>query len=179
MIYLGYGSNCHMEQMARRCPAAIPLGWKRLKGQRLVFRGVADCIPDKDAEVYVSVWRITEACERALDIYEGCHPDGSGMYWKDYLPIRTPQGDERALIYRMNSEGMMPPTAYYLGVIEQGYRDFRMPARAWKILCAAQRDSWDDKAPSNIERQRHRRNGRPALCRYPAQRPAVIAATAK
>src|SRR5215469_15674550 len=99
-IMFAYGSNSNIKQMAIRCPRATPLGWKRLKGQRLVFRGVADCIPEQGAEVYVSVWRITEACERALDNYEGCRPDGSGMYWKDYLPIRTAQGDERALIYR-------------------------------------------------------------------------------
>jgi hypothetical protein len=51
------------------------------------------------------------------------------------------------LIYIMNSTGIFPPSADYLRVIQEGYRDFCMPQKAYRLLHAAVRASWDDKAP--------------------------------
>lgn len=161
MIYFAYGSNLHVEQMARRCPRAKPIQRFKLHGWRLVFRGVADCVPDAQSDCWGGVWRITPDCERELDVYEGVR---SGMYWKDYIPIKpTARGEDAMLIYRMNSDGIMPPSEYYFRVIEQGYRDFDMPKDGRAALRRALRASWDDKAPSWIEHQRHSRNGRPRL----------------
>jgi hypothetical protein len=160
-VMFAYGSNLNLAQMARRCPAAVPLGRWRLADWRLVFRGVADCIPEPGAVCYGGVWRITPRCEHALDAYEGI---GSGMYAKTYIPIkRTPQGETELLIYTMNSTGIMPPSESYYDVIKRGYRDFRMPRAAHKLLREALEESWDDKAPTFRERQRYRRNGRPTL----------------
>jgi gamma-glutamylcyclotransferase (GGCT)/AIG2-like uncharacterized protein YtfP len=169
-LYFAYGSNLHVEQMSRRCPLAVSLGRMRLPGWRLIFRGVADIVPDESTVCYGGVWRITRRCEAALDQYEGV---AGGMYRKEYIALETtPDGIEEMLVYTMNSTGVMPPSERYLGIIEQGYRDFAMPKRAWRGLDRAVRESWDDKAPSYIERQRRRRDGRPTL----AERPAGIAA---
>ena len=174
-LMFAYGSNLHLEQMARRCPAAVPLGRLRLKDWRLVFRGVADCIQEPGAICYGGVWRITPACEKALDVYEGV---ASGLYEKVYIPVkRTPHGETEMLIYCMLSTGIAPPSKYYLGVIRDGYRDHRMPKAAHRLLDDAVRESYDDKAPTHIERRRYRRKGRPELAPYPpkpaCQRPAL------
>lgn len=164
-LMFAYGSNLNVEQMARRCPDAEPLGRLRLKGWQLVFRGVADVIREDGAICYGGVWRITPRCEVALDAYEGI---GSGMYRKEYIRIKpTKLGETEMLVYVMNSTGIMPPSRYYLNVIKQGYRDHSMPKGAFNLLDEAVRDSWDDKAPSHIERQRTRRTGRPQLATYP------------
>lgn len=164
-LYYAFGSNLHKGQMARRCPAAVSLGRLKLPGWRLVFRGVADCIPEEGAYCWGGVWRITPACEEALDDYEGVQ---HGLYRKEYIPIkRTADGQTRMLIYCMNSNGIMPPSQGYLDVIQEGYFDHKMPKAAHAALDQAVRDSWDDKAPSWIERQRYRRKGCPALAWRP------------
>ena len=68
-----------------------------------------------------------------------------------------------ALIYIMNSTGIFPPSADYLSVIQEGYRDFCMPQKAYRLLHEAVRASWDDKAPSDLERRRYEHEGRPKL----------------
>lgn len=165
MLYFAYGSNLHIEQMSKRCPAAKPNGRLRLPNAKLVFRSVADCIPAPGEVCYGGVWRITPACERVLDIYEGV---ASGMYNKEYIQIkRTREGDTEMLIYTMNSTGIMPPTAYYLNVIRQGYRDFAMPKAARALLRKAVADSHDDKAPTYREVMRRQRDGWPKLAPRP------------
>jgi hypothetical protein len=171
-LMFAYGSNLNIGQMAKRCPDAEPLGRMRLANWRLVFRGVADVIQEPGAVCYGGVWRITPRCEYALDLYEGIK---SRMYRKEYIQIKPGKhGETRMMVYVMNSTGIMPPSDYYLGVIEEGYRDHRMPKDAYKRLEEALRGSWDDKNPSHIERQRRRRNGRPTLAAYP-EMPAMPA----
>ena len=164
-LCFAYGSNLNIAQMAQRCPAAEPLYRLRLQGWRLVFRGVADCIQEEGAVCYGGVWRITPACERALDAYEAV---ASGMYRRVFLKLKQPSlGEARMLIYCMNSTGIMPPSEYYLDVIREGYRDFSMPRAAHTMLNRAVRDAWDDKAPSPVERHRYHRTGRPRLAARP------------
>lgn len=38
-LYLAYGSNLNLEQMAYRCPTAKPVGQVVLKDYQLLFRG--------------------------------------------------------------------------------------------------------------------------------------------
>lgn len=168
MLYFAYGSNLNKWQMARRCPRAVSLGRLKLPDWRLVFRGVADLIPDEGAFCWGGVWRITPECERALDYYEGV---ASGLYRKETIPIEPlADGTNEMLVYVMNSDGVFPPSESYLASIVKGYRDFRLPKSARAALNRAVAESWDDKAPSHMERQRHRRNGRPRL----AERPKVV-----
>ena len=158
MLYFAYGSNLNKANMRRRCPRALPVGRFMLDDARLVFRGVADCIYEPGATCPGALWRITEECEHALDCYEGW----PRLYRKEYVPVTKFGGETTIMLYVMNSTGIMPPSQGYLDTIRQGYRDFGMKQAP---LDAAVKASWDDKAPSHVERQRHRRKGRPVLAR--------------
>ena len=37
--YLAYGSNLNIDQMAWRCPDAVPLGTAEIPNYRILFRG--------------------------------------------------------------------------------------------------------------------------------------------
>jgi hypothetical protein len=132
MYYLAYGSNLNRRQMAYRCPAAVPIGTVIVPDMRLVFRGVADIEDHRGAELHCGVWKITKACERALDRYEGV---SSGLYVREFkvLALTDRRGKERiedALIYRMDASYYAPPGAEYLNAIAEGYRDFSLPPGA-------------------------------------------------
>lgn len=165
-LYFAYGSNMNVRQMAYRCPDADPVGYMYLDHWRLVFRGVADIVPDGKARCPGGVWVISEEDERKLDLYEGVR---SGLYRKVYLPIEAFrwQGFEYKwmLVYVMNSTGIFPPSQYYLDGIVEGYRDFHMPEKGRKLLDAALQAAWDDKRPSNRERERYLKKGTPKLAR--------------
>lgn len=166
MLMFAYGSNLNMEQMERRCPNAFPLARMRLRGRRLVFRSVADCIAEPGAVCHGGIWVITPECEEVLDRYEGVR---NGMYRKEYVPISAfPEHGERMLIYVMNSTGIMPPPASYLAGIKQGYEDFGLSKAAHRALRDAVEESYDEKAPSHVERARYRRTGRPQLAKRPS-----------
>ena len=71
MIYLAYGSNLHIPSMQYHCPTAKVLGTSILKGNRLVFSGVATVEHDEESSVPVLLWEIQPEDEKALDRYEG------------------------------------------------------------------------------------------------------------
>ena len=96
-LYVAYGSNLNLTQMAHRCPNAKVVGKGILKDYQLTFRHVATIEPEKGAETPVGVWEITPACEKALDIYEG-YP-------------------------RMYDGEPCLPSEYYYGTIRCGYAD--------------------------------------------------------
>lgn len=124
-VYLAYGSNLNLEQMAYRCPDATVIGTTVLNGYRLVFRGgrhtgVATIEQERGSAVPVLLWEITKRCEQALDRYEG-YPH---LYRKEQLTVDL-DGDELvAMAYVMN-DGPPPamPGAYYYATILHGYRD--------------------------------------------------------
>ena len=70
IYYAAYGSNLNHHQMRQRCPAAQPIAAAVLPDWQLVFRGVADITPAIDNAVPVGLYKITAACEAALDHYE-------------------------------------------------------------------------------------------------------------
>ena len=92
-LYIAYGSNLNLLQMAFRCPTAEIAGKSELKGYELLFRGgrkgaVATVEPRDGGSVPVLLWKIREADEEALDRYEG-YPhfyeetdDGGGTGWE-------------------------------------------------------------------------------------------------
>ena len=71
MYYLSYGMNTNLESMKARCPDAEPMGGFYLPNYRLVFRGVADLVPEDDCIAPVVLWKITTQCLRSLDRVEG------------------------------------------------------------------------------------------------------------
>ena len=121
-LYLAYGSNLNLGQMARRCPGARPVESLIIEGYRLAFRGVADVAEDAAASVPCGVWELTRPDVAALDRYEGV---SGGLYRREWLNVEGL--DSPCLIYQMNRAGLSPPAAHYLGIIREGYRDFGLP----------------------------------------------------
>ena len=114
MLYMAYGMNMNVEAMAERCPDATPLGGFYLPNYRLVFRGVADIVPDETSVCPVALWDITPKCLEALDRLEG-YPT---LYGRELL-------NGGWITYQMrDTTRTSPPSAFYYDMIEQGYKDF-------------------------------------------------------
>ena len=129
-LYIAYGSNLHIGQMAHRCRTAKVVGASAMNGWRLLFRGehgsaVATVERCKGGSVPVLVWEITPADEAALDHYEGF----PYLYRKGTVRVRLNDKTVNAMVYVMNtqsSEGafrpLNQPSAYYYSVILDGYK---------------------------------------------------------
>lgn len=117
-LYLAYGSNLNLSQMAYRCPTARPVGAAMIYGWELCFRGVADIVKSKDPKMVlpVGIWEIEPADEYELDIYEGYRENGKGLYDKiNVCGIMT---------YQMTRREIAAPADSYFKTILQGYHDF-------------------------------------------------------
>ena len=57
-LYIAYGSNINLEQMAYRCPNSKIVSKEMLKGYELEFRGVATIVPNDKSEVPILIWEI-------------------------------------------------------------------------------------------------------------------------
>ena len=122
-LYGAYGSNLNLEQMYFRCPHSEVMGSMTLHGWKLKFSGVADVAKSKNDTVPLGLYRITEDCENALDIYEG-YPY---LYRKEILTVNGIEeklGTDKVMIYVMNRGETYPPSMPYLNCIIEGYRDF-------------------------------------------------------
>ncbi len=123
-IYIAYGSNLNLAQMADRCPTARVVGATTMNDSRLLFRGphggaVATVEPFKGGSVPVLVWEITEADEAALDRYEGW----PYLYRKETVKVKLNGKAVKAMVYIMN-EGrpLGQPSSYYYSIIFEGYK---------------------------------------------------------
>lgn len=126
-LYVAYGSNLHIEQMAYRCPDAKPFGAGVLKNYSLTFwgnargNGVATVLPGADTDVPVVVWEISAADEKNLDQYEGF----PYLYRKENIDVLMDDGSTvTGMIYLMNHGQPTCPSDYYYNVIASGYRSF-------------------------------------------------------
>jgi hypothetical protein len=108
--------------MLRRCPASphTSTGW--IRGWRLTFGAeeygwegaLATLVPDDDSAVFVALYDLTDADERALDAWEGAD---HGLYRKLHLRVHTLAGDVVAFVYALDAfEGGLP-SARHLGAI--------------------------------------------------------------
>ncbi|ARP51272.1 gamma-glutamylcyclotransferase family protein [Caproicibacterium lactatifermentans] len=124
MLYIAYGSNLNLPQMAYRCPTAKVVGTSEIRDYELLFRGgrrgaVATVEPLKGANVPILLWKIRPADEQALDRYEG-YPH---FYHKEILPVQLGGKTQPAMVYIMNDRHPFgTPSDYYLGVIMEGYK---------------------------------------------------------
>ena len=123
-IYLEYGSNMNLEQMAYRCPDAKLLGTAVLDGYRLMFRRkrrpVATIEKEAGCSVPVVLWEITKDCEESLDEYEG-YPV---LYTKTdiRLPFNGRMITAMAYVMTPGHELGAPHEDYYQTILK-GYRD--------------------------------------------------------
>lgn len=123
-LYFAYGANTNIESMLQRCPKARPVSAAVLRDWRLVFRGVADVVREKGFEVHGALWRITPACEAALDRFEG-YPS---LYIKALVRLRVHGESQEVMLYVMRDrEYSEPPSRYYEDLLRRGYADFGLP----------------------------------------------------
>ena len=130
--YLAYGSNLNIDQMAWRCPDAVPLGTAEIPDYRLLFRGsktgsYLTIEPKEGAKVPVAVWEVSTADEAKLDRYEG-YPN---FYYKTemeitYKGLRSGRKRKRtAFVYIMHEDRPLgEPSLYYVRTCAEGYRSF-------------------------------------------------------
>ncbi len=116
-MYIAYGSNLNLEQMAFRCPSAEVVGASVMRNWRLVFKGVATIERCKGSSVPVLVWHIQPSDEEALDAYEGW----PRLYRKESVRVRLNGRQVRAMVYIMNGGRESPPSPFYYGTIHLGY----------------------------------------------------------
>ena len=132
MLYVAYGSNMNLEQMAYRCPDAKVVGTGVIKGYILMFRGnpvsaVATIQKDRASAKHINngvpvvVWDISEADEKALDQYEGF----PRLYKKDSIDVEMSDGSKlKAMVYIMREGyGIGIPSGHYFNTILEGYLD--------------------------------------------------------
>jgi gamma-glutamylcyclotransferase (GGCT)/AIG2-like uncharacterized protein YtfP len=129
-LYIAYGSNLNLEQMAHRCPTAIVVGTAIMQNWRLIFSGVATIERHKNSKVPVLVWNIQPKDEEALDNYEG-YPR---LYRKETLRITLNGKKVRAFVYIMNDNREYPPNSSYYNIILEGYKSAGFDVN---ILCEA------------------------------------------
>lgn len=122
-LYIAYGSNLNLEQMAKRCPTAEVVGKTHLHNFRLMFRGkgtaVATVEKQEGGKVPVLVWRLQPNDEHNLDLYEG-YPN---FYRKEMLRISISGRRMSAMIYIMNAvkHPYDTPSRSYFETIRLGY----------------------------------------------------------
>ena len=122
-IYLAYGSNLNLSQMAQRCPTAKRLGTAILNGYGLEFRGqdghAVATIDPGPSSVPVLLWRIKPEDEERLDTYEGW----PRLYRKETVDVELDGKPVSAMVYIMNDGyDLNMPDSHYLHSIREGYR---------------------------------------------------------
>lgn len=125
-LYVAYGSNLNVEQMASRCPSARQYGVGKIQDYALQFKGAparafATISPQKGVSVPVAVWTLQPRDEQRLDLYEGV----PRFYSKHMVPVRLQDETVEALVYIMDPRrefGLPSPTYYQ--TVRQGYLDF-------------------------------------------------------
>lgn len=124
-LYIAYGSNLNLTQMAFRCPSATVYATGVLNNWQLVYRGAktnahATVRRKRGSSVPVLVWRITEHDERRLDRYEGF----PSYYYKANVMVNISGKKRKAMIYIMNDSALPGiPSSHYVDVIRQGYAE--------------------------------------------------------
>lgn len=129
-LYIAYGSNLNLEQMAYRCPTAKVYGKGFLKDYRLLFKGLsrnAYCTIEKfkGKKVPVLIWELKKVDEQALDRYEG-YPN---FYKKQNLELELETGEKiEAMVYIMTDKmkeriQINTPSSSYLNSVKKGYKD--------------------------------------------------------
>lgn len=124
-LYVAYGSNLNLGQMAHRCPSASIYGIGRLNNWELVYRGSmvnshATIIRKSGSYVPVLLWNIEPEDEARLDIYEGC----PRYYYKQNVMVHINGTLKKSMVYIMNRKcNPGVPSPAYVNTIRQGYMD--------------------------------------------------------
>lgn len=124
-LYVAYGSNLNLAQMATRCPTATIYATGILQNWEIIYRGEPDnsyaTIRKKDgSDVPVLVWTLQDSDEQELDIYENFPT----LYEKEMITVDSNGTKIEGMIYIMNQkEKAGKPSITYIETIRQGYID--------------------------------------------------------
>lgn len=118
-LYIAYGSNINLEQMAFRCPHSKIVGASEIKNFELEFRGVATIVPKENMKVPVLIWELDERDLPILNRYEG-YPS---LYKQEKMPFELDGKTFEGMAYLMNRGEISPPSPQYYDTILQGYRE--------------------------------------------------------
>ena len=122
VYYFAYGSNLHRLQMTRRCPNCRFVKKIILHNYSLTFRskyGAADIEKKIGTKVYGAMYLISKVAERRLDVYEEYPTLYKKMFFK--------HNNKKVMTYIMTKKTKLaPPTASYLNIIKQGYKDCKL-----------------------------------------------------
>lgn len=118
-LYIAYGSNINLEQMAFRCPHSRVVGMSEIKGYELEFRSVATIVPKKGASVPVLIWELDDRDLPILNRYEGW----PRLYRQEKMSFELDGKFYEGMAYLMNHGTISPPSPQYYNTILQGYRE--------------------------------------------------------
>jgi gamma-glutamylcyclotransferase (GGCT)/AIG2-like uncharacterized protein YtfP len=122
-LYIAYGSNLNVHQMAMRCSTAKIVGTVELQNYELQFKGYptsafATINYCKGSTVPVLVWELSKKDEKALDIYEG-YPS---HYYKQDVRVNIGDTQNTAMVYIMGpNQNFGIPTHRYYNTVLEGY----------------------------------------------------------
>jgi gamma-glutamylcyclotransferase len=129
MYYFAYASNLNQKQMKQRCPDSKPMFTATLPNYKLVFvgwsrewRGAKATIKlTRGEKVIGAVYDCSELCMQKLDKFES-------TYNKLKVMVFNEDGDSVEAVTYIKSGQMDEgkPSAEYLSVIQQGYRDWNI-----------------------------------------------------
>jgi len=129
MYYFAYASNLNQKQMRERCPGSKPMFIATLPNYKLVFLGwsrewrggKASIRLFRGEEVLGAIYDVSEQCLRQLDKYESSYDRlRVTVFDEDGEPI------EAITYIKAGQSEETKPSAEYLSVIQQGYRDWRI-----------------------------------------------------
>lgn len=118
-LYIAYGSNINLKQMAYRCPHSKVVGTSEINDFELEFRGVATIVPNKGAAVPVLIWELDERDLPTLNKYEGW----PRLYRQENMEFELDGRTFEGMAYLMNRGEISPPSQQYYNTILQGYRE--------------------------------------------------------
>ena len=118
-LYIAYGSNINLEQMAYRCPHSKVVGTSEIKDFELEFRGVATIVPKENASVPILIWELDERDLPILNRYEGW----PRLYRQEKMSFELNGKICEGMAYLMNYGEISPPSQQYYNTILQGYRE--------------------------------------------------------
>ena len=132
MYYFAYGSNLNLKQMAERCPDSKPAFIATLPNHKLIFTGwsrawrggTASIKPVPGAKVAGGVYEISERDLSKLDRYEG-YPTVHNRVNK---AVFTEDGERIQVVtyIKVEQSEETKPSAEYLAVVRQGYKDWKI-----------------------------------------------------
>ena len=130
MYYFAYGSNLNRQQMKERCPEGQPKLSATLHHYRLIFAGwsrqrrggTASIKPMRGERLLGGIYQITESDLKRLDRYEGCPQEHDRIN----VIVNTEVGEPLDVFtyIRKRQPEETKPSAKYLKIIQQGYRDW-------------------------------------------------------